>query len=691
MVVRNQRGTSVSSMEVDTSSAHSDSSYKPSAAESSPRIQAANISHAVNSPPLTTYLVENQIISDDDFETPPKFRTIAVGPLAEQKRIARQLRRRIVESSSTESDARLSPLRESSTTQARLNALADLPAATWPSDEEYEFDLSDLPNPPTLLSVTKITKSANAHTPGYFHATNVSKHVHSPVPLPASNVPKHAHSPSLPPASNVSKHAHSPVLLPINNVSKHVHSPVLPPDTSSLDDDMRTSTSNTSALKNKSKAPDGLTSKLGSFMSNLLPGNRSAFPKRAASPDSDKRSIVRIVARSESTAASNTEAQVFAALQQENMKLQESNKALLDQLAALNQSNDEQTQQIVKLNNELSGFRLTFDRLEQSLSDMTMKYATLISQLHPTITSQPEPNATPTIVNSKTLQTKTATDDGTAIQPTRTLTDIEDPMLLDNNHRNRTWVNPQIQPKPTKITSTADSQHAHAHPRPWNAAAMSKVQQSSTPAQAPAQTPAQVPPPQSYAQAISKTTPSARPRKSYAAIAQKLTANKDEGNIQAAQSALGFLHQRRLPSKSTAEQRMGLRRIYVNGIPRTSYKTLKTHLYSLRFMLSKIANISYIAQNCVEFLVHEDYASSFLAKCRFCQLEVIQADPTKPLDPNYPSEKLPEVKILFQKRLEGILKNSNNDIVKDFFTQYAAEHNVTLSIPTTTPEEEMEL
>ncbi|CAO3674810.1 unnamed protein product [Umbelopsis vinacea] len=55
--------------------------------------------------------------------------------------------------------------------------------------------------------------------------------------------------------------------------------------------------------------------------------------------------------------------------------------------------------------------------------------------------------------------------------------------------------------------------------------------------------------------------------------------------------------------------------------------------------------------------------------------EVIQADPTKPLDPNFPADKLPEVKILFQQRLEGILKNSNSDVVKDFFTQYVAEHN----------------
>jgi hypothetical protein len=131
----------------------------------------------------------------------------------------------------------------------------------------------------------------------------------------------------------------------------------------------------------------------------------------------DKRSVVRIVARSENTAETTTEAQSFAALQQENMKLQENNNALLTQLVLLNQSNDAQTQQIVKLNNELSGFRLTFDRLEQSLADMTMKYSTLISQLHPTGISQPAPNDK----TQTTLQTTTAS------------TTIEDP-ISDGNH-----------------------------------------------------------------------------------------------------------------------------------------------------------------------------------------------------------------------------------------------------------------
>ncbi|CAO3670327.1 unnamed protein product [Umbelopsis vinacea] len=236
---------------------------------------------APNPPPLTTYLVENPIISDDDFESFPKYRTVTVGSLTEQRRIAKQIRRRVVESSSNESDSRLSPLRESSTTQARLQAIADLPADPLIPDEdyEYEYDISDLPKLPVHVSVTK------------------PSHAASSVRLPVSNVSKHAQSPVLLPTSNVSKHTQSPMLLPTSNVSKHASSPGSLPDNNSFGKP----NSKASSPKHKNKASDGLTSKIGSFMSNLMPGNRSAPPKPAVSPDSDKRSVVRIVARSGNT------------------------------------------------------------------------------------------------------------------------------------------------------------------------------------------------------------------------------------------------------------------------------------------------------------------------------------------------------------------------------------------------------
>ncbi|KAI8575049.1 hypothetical protein K450DRAFT_263598 [Umbelopsis ramanniana AG] len=75
-----------------------------------------------------------------------------------------------------------------------------------------------------------------------------------------------------------------------------------------------------------------------------------------------------------------------------------------------------------------------------------------------------------------------------------------------------------------------------------------------------------------------------------------------------------------MPHQSSTEQRLGLRRIYVNGIPRTSYKELESRLFSLHFMLTKIVNISYIAQNCVEFVIQEDYTTTFLVLLNVIQL-----------------------------------------------------------------------
>jgi hypothetical protein len=95
-------------------------------------------------------------------------------------------------------------------------------------------------------------------------------------------------------------------------------------------------------------------------------------------------------------------------------------------------------------------------------------------------------------------------------------------------------------------------------------------------------------------------------------------------------------------------------------------------------MLSKIANISYIAQNCVEFLVSEDYAQSFTNRCKECNLKTIEVDPTKPLDPNFPAENLPAVKQLFAQRVARIIDNTNNDLVKSFFTEYARERSISI-------------
>lgn len=94
-------------------------------------------------------------------------------------------------------------------------------------------------------------------------------------------------------------------------------------------------------------------------------------------------------------------------------------------------------------------------------------------------------------------------------------------------------------------------------------------------------------------------------------------------------------------------------------------------------MLSKSVNISYIAQNCVEFVITEDYASSFLANCKYCNFQTLDnVDPTKPLDPGFPVQKLDSVKELFAKRVSHIIANTKSDIVKEFFSKYSEERNI---------------
>jgi hypothetical protein len=245
-----------------------------------------------------------------------------------------------------------------------------------------------------------------------------------------------------------------------------------------------------------------------------------------------------------------------------------------------------------------------------------------------------------------------------------TYTDMD---IINEAVERNTTVDPRPRNNKTNKTNNTNITKDLAHPRPWNAKHLPQV------------------PTPTYASIANKTAPPStnRPKQSYSAIAQKLAANKPAANVEAAKSALAFFHQKRIPHQSSTEQRLGLRRIYVNGIPRTSYKELKSRLFSLHFMLTKIVNISYIAQNCVEFVVQEDYTTSFLAKCKTFRFQVIEADPTKPLDPKYPVEKLEEVKALFARRVANIIQNTKLPSVKEFYTLYAAELDIPLPIPDT--------
>ncbi|KAG2172987.1 hypothetical protein INT44_004728 [Umbelopsis vinacea] len=81
----------------------------------------------------------------------------------------------------------------------------------------------------------------------------------------------------------------------------------------------------------------------------------------------------------------------------------------------------------------------------------------------------------------------------------------------------------------------------------------------------------------------------ARPKQSYAAIAQKLVASKPDANLDAAKSALAFFHQKRVPHKSTTEQQLAL-----DASTSTAFLALATRTSSLackQAMMPSILNI----------------------------------------------------------------------------------------------------
>lgn len=444
--------------------------------------------------------------------------------------------------------------------------------------------------------------------------------------------------------------------------------------------------------KGKVKATN-FTSRISSLVSSLLPTDNSkkhrpitpplplGQQKRSLSPSADDNqhmNSVRIVSRQTAFPQNNELIRANA----ENLRLKLQLDSLTKQNAELLQTISAQSLKIDHQASEMTKLRTSMTNLDNNLKTMAQQYTLLAGKL------QIVPGTATAITNDPSSRSNSNMD-------------------MDFPSENSIHAPGHLE-IPADIPSVKDSMQApielpaatNNSERPWNQTAIAKLNGQALVPRFPPPMPAakhkqqqQQPPRQQQAQQQRKQQQQQpqqqqqqqrqQPKKSYADIAKKITGDKPEANIMAAKSALAFLHQRRPNSTSRTEQRLNVRRIYINGIPRTSYKTLKQHLFSLHFMLTKIHNVSYIAQNCVEFLVSEDYAQSFTNRCKECNLRIIEVDPTKPLDPNFPVENLPAVKQLFANRLTRIIENTNNDLVKSFFTEYAKERNI--SIPSSDP------
>jgi hypothetical protein len=443
----------------------------------------------------------------------------------------------------------------------------------------------------------------------------------------------------------------------------------------------------------KGKAKATFTARISSLVSSLLPSdNKKQRPptpplplgqqKRSLSPsveDKDHTNSVRIVSR-QTAFPQNSE---LIRANAENLRLQLQLDSLTKQNAELLQTISSQSIKIDHQASEMTKLRTSMTNLDNNLKTMAQQYTLLAGKLQTVPVTITETTNIPSRRSDNNMDMDFPSENSIHAPVHEEVTD-DIPSVKDSMHA------------PTELADVTTSSD-----RPWNQVAIAKLNGQATvprfppPMPAPKskqqqqqqpqqpQQPRQQPPRQQQQQQQPRQQPrqqqqQQQQKKSYADIAKKITGDKPEANVMAAKSALAFLHHRRPNNISRTEQRMNVRRIYVNGIPRTTYKTLKKHLFSLHFMLSKIHNVSYIAQNCVEFLVNEEYAQSFLNRCRECNLRTIEVDPIKPLDPNFPAENLPAVKQLFAQRVARIIDNTNNDLVKSFFIEYAKERSISI-------------
>ena len=108
--------------------------------------------------------------------------------------------------------------------------------------------------------------------------------------------------------------------------------------------------------------------------------------------------------------------------------------------------------------------------------------------------------------------------------------------------------------------------------------------------------------------------------------------------------------------------------VYVTGIQRMKVSVFKKHLDSLKFSCQKIAFVSFVGQHTAEFLVYNQYKTTFVSHCKSLEWRILDKfDPTKPANSEVESAK---VKNAFLARLRSNVIASNKDHVKRFFSEW---------------------
>lgn len=132
---------------------------------------------------------------------------------------------------------------------------------------------------------------------------------------------------------------------------------------------------------------------------------------------------------------------------------------------------------------------------------------------------------------------------------------------------------------------------------------------------------------------------------------------------------------------NSAEATTNLRTVVLGSIAPQAAKDVKTALFRLRFLMSKIKNVTRIADHVFEFLVDASYTSAFKAKALACGMEVLDyKDTTKPLNAAASPQFVAAYTERVHNRLAGIIMKSPSAEVREFYTKMATEKNIMAAV-----------
>ena len=207
--------------------------------------------------------------------------------------------------------------------------------------------------------------------------------------------------------------------------------------------------------------------------------------------------------------------------------------------------------------------------------------------------------------------------------------------------------------------------------------------QSAIPAPPPTSTTTTPPPP-------TGSTPQPKPsptKMTFASVCKAYAVKKglDEDKVKTAAAKLRAAPVTKPRGKADAKH--GFRRVYVSGLKYAPYKEIKACLFEMRFVLSKVYNIAFIARSVAEFTVADDYAAAFERQIKDFGFKLVDVqDPSKPIDKRAKKEIADRVRAAFVKRTETLVANTKNPRLADYF-EALLKQTTTTNSPTTTPSE----